>query len=1049
MTKTIHAGLRAVARGTLASLLLCGGTATHAELIGIGPLDKPLITISGDGTLSHQADTDAFSVSSVPTIIVLPPARFIEETLAGELQFEINLKVDDTGKATSGGSGPDLRVVGAVDFDNDGTADVDGQLLTGTINRFGSRDTGAAADNFDFEFKVTGGLLQDKYGTGMVGVIINSENSSFVGRFDADFEGRSKGNLGALPAAPQPAISLCTLVTLNADKATGLSDADQLRGDSCDVFSQIIPGGPVGSSNATYWLRVTNTGTETLKELVINAPALGLQNVSVPGSCSTLAAGAKCDIPYNAPGNAFANLHKAGVCATAGAVEVLATVVGKGQSSNTQVTDNDPAVVLCEGTPAVEIRKLVRTRTDVPFQEANSEQDAAIGLLGSGAWYQLVVRNTGTEVLRNLTIDDPALGLSGVPLVVSELAPGAVAEMTQGTSGFSKLYQAGRCATTGVKFNSASVKAFGKVSNAMVTSTDVAYVKCNQPAVSLVKQVSLDGTNFVDADSPSAPDVPLGLVGQTSVHYRLVVENKGNETLGNVVVSDARLGISQSIPALQPGESRVIGAGDAGFYKLLVSNGCRGGVGLYENVAMITGVGAETGMSVADDNPAYVRCIKGPMVQIEKQVRLLPGGTFMDADTPDTAVSGVVGTAANFEFRFKVTNIGDEGLNGFKFKDDALGIPETSLAAMNLNPGQSQFITSTTTGFGKLNAQGYCNAVGSKLNTAQVTASGILSKQSASASDPAYVQCDKQQSCAIDVDATCLVEDTGTSGGMCTAAISATTLRYTGPSIANATVTFQGKDGGSATYTGVNLEQNVTQLTMPAQNGYTVDAGAGTKLGSATTITINGKVEIIHTSCSTIYEAGKPAPLDAKTPNYPNVQKGDPSANWWVAGFRQIDGVVMKEPGPPVPGKQCTVPFDGAAVTYSYRVDNTGDTPVSLASVKDSLLGEMLVTVPTEVPVGGEVTLVTEPFFVNQARMHAVTASASVKGVPQATCAATSSVNITVEPDDGGGECEGSGKGKKGKKGKKGSKYGYDEECDDYEKGKKDYDKGKKDKGKK
>jgi hypothetical protein len=52
-------------------------------------------------------------------------------------------------------------------------------------------------------------------------------------------------------------------------------------------------------------------------------------------------------------------------------------------------------------------------------------------------------------------------------------------------------------------------------------------------------------------------------------------------------------------------------------------------------------------------------------------------------------------------------------------------------------------------------------------------------------------------------------------------------------------------------------------------------------LGSKTQVFING-VEVdsgIHTSCSTPFVAGVPAPF--------NKPKGDPSENWFVEAFRQ------------------------------------------------------------------------------------------------------------------------------------------------------------------
>ena len=54
------------------------------------------------------------------------------------------------------------------------------------------------------------------------------------------------------------------------------------------------------------------------------------------------------------------------------------------------------------------------------------------------------------------------------------------------------------------------------------------------------------------------------------------------------------------------------------------------------------------------------------------------------------------------------------------------------------------------------------------------------------------------QVCDIMVDKTCLVAPPANGELLCTDSIAATTLRYTGPTILNATVTFAGKDHGLA-----------------------------------------------------------------------------------------------------------------------------------------------------------------------------------------------------------------------------------------------------------
>ncbi len=82
-------------------------------------------------------------------------------------------------------------------------------------------------------------------------------------------------------------------------------------------------------------------------------------------------------------------------------------------------------------------------------------------------------------------------------------------------------------------------------------------------------------------------------------------------------------------------------------------------------------------------------------------------------------------------------------------------------------------------------------------------------------------------------------------------------------------------------YDPIDLISGVTELSLPVENGFSIDAlaHAETDLGSQTLIRINGVEENIHTSCSTPFVAGAPAPL--------NDPKGDPSPNWFVLDFEQ------------------------------------------------------------------------------------------------------------------------------------------------------------------
>lgn len=174
--------------------------------------------------------------------------------------------------------------------------------------------------------------------------------------------------------------------------------------------------------------------------------------------------------------------------------------------------------------------------------------------------------------------------------------------------------------------------------------------------------------------------------------------------------------------------------------------------------------------------------------------------------------------------------------------------------------------------------------------------------------------------CGLTLDKTCLVAPPPTQDLACSDKIVATTLRYTGPSLSGATVEVVPDHGATVVYSGIDLVSGETVLSMPTQNDYTVDARVSNEidLGAKTKIYINGVEEVLHTSCSTPYLAGQPAPLDNP--------KGDPSPNWFVENFVDKDSPDLVElPEPPTPADACTVTPEPAP-----SCDTLGGRPVSL-----------------------------------------------------------------------------------------------------------------------
>ncbi len=170
--------------------------------------------------------------------------------------------------------------------------------------------------------------------------------------------------------------------------------------------------------------------------------------------------------------------------------------------------------------------------------------------------------------------------------------------------------------------------------------------------------------------------------------------------------------------------------------------------------------------------------------------------------------------------------------------------------------------------------------------------------------------------CDLVIDKTCRVETAPPSGDLeCEAKIAATVLRYIG----------QG-DPDEVTVTGKN---NKATVDSSFEGGIlTIDARPE-DLGAKMTITTDGVAEVIHTSCSTPYVAGRPAPLDSP--------KGAPSPNWFVVSFVDKEGNSVSIPDSaeggftdecsfaPGPLPSCETQGKPESLTFRYL----GDGPVA------------------------------------------------------------------------------------------------------------------------
>ncbi|GAB6139121.1 DUF7507 domain-containing protein [Halanaerobaculum tunisiense] len=304
--------------------------------------------------------------------------------------------------------------------------------------------------------------------------------------------------------------------------------------------------------------------------------------------------------------------------------------------------------------PSIDVEKLVSADGGATFVDADTPPGPNI-VQGTDPVFRYVVTNNGNETLDNITLTDSDLGSITIPQ--TSLAPGESFEVeVTGTW------------AAGQQTNTADVEGTTP-GGVTVTDTDPANYFGTTAAIDIEKQVSADGgATFVDADTPTGPFIPQG----TDPQFRYIVTNNGTETLTNITVTDDTFGnIGVTVNELDPGESTT----------LTVTQPWA--AGQQTNIATAEGT-TPGGDTVTDSDPANYFGESNPAIDIEKQVSVDGGVTFVDADTPS---GPTLPPGEDPVFRYIVTNIGGTQLTNIEVVDSVLG-PIATIPS--LDPGDSE-----------------------------------------------------------------------------------------------------------------------------------------------------------------------------------------------------------------------------------------------------------------------------------------------------------------------------------------------------------------------
>ena len=452
-------------------------------------------------------------------------------------------------------------------------------------------------------------------------------------------------------------------------------------------------GGVAGDPAATtagevinYNVVVTNSGNETLTNVVVTDPTLG----TTLGTLASLAPGASAT--YTASQTVTQAEINAG-----GPVTNVATVTDtqtgpKSSTASTAVSD----------TPSVSIVKTVTSVGGVAGDPAATSAGEVIN-------YNVVVTNSGNETLTNVVVTDPTLGTTLGTL--ASLAPGA-----------SATYTASQTVTQAELDSKAPVTNVATVTDTQTgpKSSTASTAVSDTPSVSILKTVTSVGGVAGDPAATSAGEV---------IAYSIVVTNSGNETLTNVVVTDPTLGTTLgTLASLAPGATHSYTASQTVTQAELNAGGA------VTNTATVTDT--QTG---PQSSTASTSLTQSPAINVEKLVSADGTNWYFTADDANDTIASIsaltgiaqadlhIGNApvtagSNVEFEVVVTDTGNVTDTNISVTDVA---DTVAINGINFTFGGNAILASLAPGASAVSNPVTTTAVlGTHTDTATVTGTG-------------------------------------------------------------------------------------------------------------------------------------------------------------------------------------------------------------------------------------------------------------------------------------------------------------------------------------
>jgi uncharacterized repeat protein (TIGR01451 family) len=405
----------------------------------------------------------------------------------------------------------------------------------------------------------------------------------------------------------------------------------------------------------TYNFKVTNTGPQTLSNVMVSDPLVGLSTVS-PSVVATLAPKAMATF------SATYVVRQSDMDDPDMHINNTATVTATAPKSDT-VMHTDSEAVMVQYDPKVAIDKFLLSNLD--------EDNSGTVTRGDTLTYNFKVTNRGLQTLSNVMVSDPLVGLSAVsPSVVATLAPKAIAT-------FSATYKVRQSDMDDPDMeinNTATVTATAPKSDTVMHTDSEAVMVQYDP------KVAIDKFLLSNLDEDNSGTVTRG----DTLTYNFKVTNRGPQTLSNVMVSDPLVGLNAVSPSVVATLAPKAIATFSATYKVRQSDMDDPDMEI-NNTATVTATDPKNKPQSGMDSEAVMVDID-PSIEIDKFL-------FNKADEDR---SGTVTLGDTLTYHFKVTNSGLQTLTNVSVSDPLPGLsPITPSGVPRLAPGETATFSAT------------------------------------------------------------------------------------------------------------------------------------------------------------------------------------------------------------------------------------------------------------------------------------------------------------------------------------------------------------------